>query len=100
MSDRYRNGTKEKHLPCTICGRYASDLHPNGDLAQPPHSRPAQTHSDGSTGPWTCRRCLRMAANLAHTALILDKLFNQTGDPDEKDEGNEREGDREPTLFG
>jgi hypothetical protein len=55
MGHRFQNGTTEKHLPCSSCGKYASETHSSGVAVQP--ESPPERHSDGSTGPWECTEC-------------------------------------------
>jgi hypothetical protein len=55
MNHRFDNGTSEKHLPCSSCGKYASETHSSGVAVQPESS--PERFSDGSTGMWECTEC-------------------------------------------
>ena len=57
----YDNGHEEKHLPCSECGRYASERYDDGWAVRP--VAPPERFSDGSTGPWTCERCASSSFN-------------------------------------
>lgn len=94
--DTYQNGTHKKHHPCRVCGRYASEQHPTGDLVQPPRAFPAEEYPDGSTGQWTCRRCTRYGVYFAYVAMMLQKIFEPDGEGEER-YGRRREGTAE--LF-
>jgi len=52
----YDNGHEEKHVPCSECGRYASERYDDGWAVRP--ATPPKRFSDGSTGSWTCKKCV------------------------------------------